>query len=309
MQFKAAVVQAASIPFDRDKTVDKACDLIARAAEQGARLIVFPEMFVSGYPKGCQFGAAVGYRRPEGRDDYVMYHAGAIDVPGPHTERLAEAARDAQAHVVMGVLERGEQTLYCTVLFFGPDGSLMGKHRKLMPTAAERLVWGYGDGSTMPVFDTDIGALGAVICWENYMPAMRLAMYGKGIAMYCAPTADDRETWVSTMQHVAMEGGCFVFSACQYITRGAYADDYRCDLGDDPDTVLMHGRSVIVNPMGEIIAGPNTEGETILYADIDPTLITKRKYDFDATGHYSRPDVFSLTVNERPMPAVRYDGK
>lgn len=305
MQYKAAVVQAGSIPFDTEKTIDKACRLIAEAARGDARLVVFPEAFVSGYPKGSHFGAPVGYRTAEGRDDYLAYHAGAITVPGPEVDRLGEAAREAAIYVVIGVMERGEHTLYCTVLFFAPDGQLMGKHRKLMPTAAERLIWGFGDGSTMPVFNTELGPIGSVICWENYMPAMRLAMYAKGIGIYCAPTADDRDSWVASMQHIALEGRCFVLSACQYITRGDYPADYRCTLGDDAITVLLRGGSVIVSPLGKILAGPCTDGETILYADIDLDEIVKGKYDFDVAGHYARPDIFTLSVNEAPMPAVQ----
>jgi len=307
MQYKAAVVQGGAVPFDRVQSVDKACRLIEEAAAAGARLIVFPEVFISGYPKGCQFGTGVGYRTPEGYEDYLAYHAGAIEIPGPETERLSDAAREAGTYLVIGVTERGENTLYCTALFFGQDGEILGKHRKLMPTGAERLIWGFGDGSTLPVFKTDLGAIGSVICWENYMPALRLAMYGKGIEIYCAPTADDRPQWTASMQHIAREGRCYVLSACQYITRGAFADDYRCRLGDTPDTVLMHGGSVIVNPFGEILAGPNYEGETILYADIDLSEVTKSKYEFDAVGHYSRPDIFSLTINEEPMPAVDFN--
>ncbi len=309
MQYKAAVVQAGSIPFDSNKSVDKACELIAEASDAGATLVVFPEAFISGYPKGCHFGAPVGYRTPEGRNDYLNYQMGSIPVPGLETVRLGDAAREAGTYVVIGVIERGESTLYCTVLFFSPDGQLMGKHRKLMPTAAERLIWGFGDGSTLPVFSTELGNIGSIICWENYMPAMRLAMYGKGISIYCAPTADDRETWIASMQHIAMEGRCFVLSACQHIARGAYGDAYRCALGDDPETVLLQGRSVIVSPLGKILAGPYTDGETILYADIDLEEIVRGKYDFDVTGHYARPDIFSLSVNESPMQAVRYTDK
>ena len=307
MQYKAAVVQAGSVPFNREKSIDKACKLIAEAAHEGARLVVFPEAFISGYPKGCQFGTPVGYRTPEAREDYFTYQAGAIQIPGPETDRLGKAARDAGVYLAIGVMEHGDHTLYCTVLFMGPDGKVLGKHRKLMPTAAERLIWGFGDGSTLPVFNTELGPVGAVICWENYMPALRMAMYAKGIGIYCVPTADDRTTWTASMQHIALEGRCFVLSACQYITRGAYSQDYRCELGDAPDTVLMHGGSVIVSPLGKILAGPCTEGEAILYADIDLDDIVKAKYDLDAVGHYARPDIFSLTVNENPMPAVRFD--
>jgi nitrilase len=181
---------------------------------------------------------------------------------------------------------------------------LVGKHRKLMPTGAERLIWGFGDGSTMPVIDTPLGRIGAVICWENYMPALRLAMYDKGVSIYCAPTADDRDTWAASMQHIALEGRCYVLSACQHITRSAFPPDYECALGDDPDTVLMRGGSVVVNPHGQILAGPHFKGETILYAEIDLGEVARGKYDFDVVGHYARPDVFQLTVNEAPRAAV-----
>ncbi len=208
--------------------------------------------------------------------------------------------------MVIGVIESDGGTLYCTALFFGPDGMLMGKHRKLMPTVAERLIWGCGDGSTLPVLDTGLGKIGAVICWENYMPVMRMAMYGKGINIHCAPTADARDTWLSTMQHIALEGRCFVFSACQYITRGAYDKDYQCALGNDPDTVVMRGNSVIISPMGKRLVEPCTTAETILHAELDLDEIAHTKFEFDAVGHYARPDVFSLSVNEAPMGAVRF---
>jgi nitrilase len=207
--------------------------------------------------------------------------------------------------VVMGCIERDGGTLYCTALFFDGDKGLVGKHRKLMPTGAERLIWGFGDGSTMPVFDTPLGRIGAVICWENYMPMLRMAMYDKGITLYCAPTADDRDTWLPTLRHIALEGRCFVLSACQHITRGAYPDDYDCALGDDPDTVLMRGGSAIVGPLGEVLAGPNFDAETILYAQIDQGEVARGKYDFDVVGHYARSDVFQMTVDETPRAAVR----
>jgi nitrilase len=233
-----------------------------------------------------------------------MYWESAIEVPGPEVDRLAAIARANQTHLVIGVVERAGGTLYCTVLFFGADGRYLGKHRKLMPTASERLIWGFGDGSTLPVYDTGIGRLGAVICWENYMPLMRTAMYAKNIQLYCAPTADDRDTWQATMRHIALEGRCFVLSACQYITRGAFPDDYDAVQGNEPDTVLMRGGSVIVSPLGEVLAGPNFDGECILTANLDLDDIARGKYDFDAVGHYARPDVFRLLVDESAKPAM-----
>jgi nitrilase len=306
-QFRVAVVQAGALPFDRKGSVEKACSLATKAAEQDARLVVFPEAFVSVYPKGLDFGARVGLRSPEGRDDFRRYWESAVDVRGPETDILADSARDNSIYLVIGVIERDIGTLYCTILFFAPDGRLMGKRRKIMPTAMERLIWGFGDGSTLPVFDTPLGKIGAVICWENYMPMLRMAMYSKGIQLYCAPTADDRDTCIPTMQHIAMEGRCFVLSSCQYIKRGAYPQDYSAIQGDDPETLIIRGGSCIIGPLGQILAGPNYEGECILTADIDLGEIARGKYDFDVVGHYARPDVFRLYVNESAAPAVVWD--
>ena len=308
-QFRVAVVQAGAVPFDSAGSIEKACSLAADAAKQGAKLIVFPEALISGYPKGLDFGARVGMRTPEGRNDFRRYWESAIDVPGPATDILAASAQENKVYLVIGVIEREMGTLHCTVLFFSPDGRLMGKHRKLMPTAMERLIWGFGDGSTLPVFETPLGKIGSVICWENYMPMLRMAMYSKGIQIYCAPTADDRDTCIPTMQHIAMEGRCFVLSCCQYITRGAYPKDYSAIQGDDPDTPMLRGGSCIVGPLGQILAGPHYDEECILSADIDLGEIVQGKYDFDVVGHYARPDVFRLYVNERATPAVVWNNK
>lgn len=309
--FKAAVVQAASLPTDSLASAEKAAGLIHEAAAQGVRLAVFPEAFLGGYPKGASFGAPVGMRKPEGREDYARYHAGAVDLDGPEIERIAAATAATGMFVVLGVIERDGGTVYCTALFFDGEKGLVGKHRKLMPTAAERLIWGFGDGSTLPVFETGLGRIGAVICWENYMPMLRMAMYDKGVTLYCAPTADDRESWVPSMRHIALEGRCFVLTACQYITRSAYPEDYDCALGDVPETVLMRGGSAIIDPLGKVLAGPDFTQETILYADIDPDAVIRGKYDFDVVGHYARPDIFQLRVDETsraPVLHVRDDG-
>jgi nitrilase len=305
--FIAAVVQNAPVVFDSAATLDKIDTLAADAAKTGAKLVVFPEAFVSAYPKGLDFGARVGSRSPEGRDTFRRYFDSAIDVPGPATDALGKTAKTNGVYLVLGVIEREIGTLYCTALFFAPDGSLLGKHRKLMPTAMERIVWGYGDGSTMPVFETSIGKLGAVICWENYMPLLRMAMYGKGIQLYCAPTADDRDTWISTMQHVALEGRCFVFSACQYLRRSDCPTEYAAIQGDAPSTVLMRGGSTIVGPLGQILAAPVYNENAILTAEIDLGEIARSKYDLDVVGHYARPDVFQLRVNEKATPPVVID--
>jgi len=301
---RAAVVQAGSIPFDTDACVDKAIRLTAEAAAGGAKLVVFPEAFVPGYPKGLNYGLVVGARDPVGREEFRLYLEAAIEVPGSHTQRLGEAAAAQRCYLVIGVIERELGTCYCTVLLFGPDGALLGKHRKLMPTAMERMIWGFGDGSTLTVIDSPYGRIGSVICWENYMPMLRMAMYAKNVALYCAPTADDRDTWLPSMRHVALEGRCFVLTACQFLRRCDFPPAVRVSLGDSPDAVLMRGGSAIVSPLGKVLAGPHFDGETILTADLDLDEIGRGKFDFDVAGHYSRPDVFQLIVNEKPMAAV-----
>ena len=301
---RVAVVQAGAVPFDTDACVDKAVRMVGEAAATGARVILFPEAFIVGYPKGLNYGLVVGARDPAGREEFRLYLEAAIEVPGPSTQRLGEAAAAHGSYVVIGVIEREAGTCYCTALFFGPDGRLLGKHRKLMPTALERMIWGFGDGSTLTVVDSPYGRIGSVICWENYMPMLRMAMYSKNVALYCAPTADDRDTWLPTMQHVALEGRCFVLTACQFLRKRDFPAGVRVSLGDSPDAVLMRGGSAIVSPMGRVLAGPHFDGETILSADLDLHDIGRGKFDFDVVGHYSRPDVFQLNVNESPQAAV-----
>lgn len=301
---RAAVVQAAPVMFDTPRTLAKLMDLTEQAAASGAELVVFPEAFVGGYPKGLDFGARLGLRTPEGRDDFRRYHDSAITVPGPEVLEIAALVRRRRLHLVVGVIERDGGTLYCTVLMLGPDGSLLGKHRKVMPTALERLVWGFGDGSTLTVADTAVGRIGSVICWENYMPLLRMAMYAQGIELYCAPTVDDRQTWLPTMRTIALEGRCFVLSACQYLTRADCPSAYDAIQGDDPGTVLIHGGSCIIDPLGEILIEPDFAGETIRLADLDRGTIVRGKYDLDVVGHYSRPDIFSLSVDTRPKRPV-----
>jgi nitrilase len=303
-RFKVAVVQAAPIVFDRERTLEKVHALSTEAAGKGARLVLFPEAFVSAYPRGLDFGAVIGARSEEGREDFLRYWESSVDVPGPAVDALSRTARSLRIYLVVGVVERDRGTLYCSVLFFAPDGSYMGKHRKVMPTASERLVWGFGDGSTMPVFDTPLGKIGAVICWENYLPLMRAAMYAKGIEIYCAPTADARDSWIASVRHIAVEGRCFVLSCNQFALRRDFPADYRSIFGDDPDAVLTRGGSCIVDPFGNFLAGPNMEGEAILIADVDRARIVRGKFDLDVVGHYARPDIFELHVDERPKHPV-----
>jgi nitrilase len=300
---RAAVVQAAAVGFDLQAGVDKVARLAQDASSNGAQLAVFPEAFLPGYPRGITFGTVVGNRTPEGREHFQRYWDASVDIPGPTVERLAEISAENALHMVIGVIERDGGTLYCTALFFSPEGYL-GKHRKLMPTAAERNIWGFGDGSTLPVFDTPVGRLGAVICWENYMPLLRMTMYAKRIQIWCAPTADGRETWLPTMQHIALEGRCFVLSCNQFARLADFPADIPNELATDPDDVVCTGGSCIVGPLGHVLAGPARDGEQILYADLDLDEITQAKYDFDVTGHYARSDVFRLTVDEEPQVPV-----
>jgi nitrilase len=301
-----AVVQAASVAFDLRRTIEKVADLAADASRRGARLTLFPEAFVSAYPRGLSFGAVVGSRTPEGREQFRLYWDSALEIPSLHFDRLGAIAKTNRTYLVIGVIERNGGTLYCTVLFFGPDGRFLGKHRKLMPTASERLVWGFGDGSTMPVIATEMGRIGAVICWENYMPLLRTAMYAKGVEIYCAPTADGRDTWLATMQHVAMEGRCFVLSCNQFARRRDFPANYPTAFGDEPETVISRGGSCIVGPLGQVMAGPDFGGETILTAEINLAEIARSRLDFDVVGHYARPDVFQLTVDETSRTPVAF---
>jgi nitrilase len=301
----AAVVQAAPVLFNREASVEKACHLTAEAASNGAQLILFPEAFIPAYPRGLGFGTVVGSRTPLGRRTWQVYWENAVEVPGPATEALGAAALQANAYLAVGVIERDRQsshgTLYCTLLYFSPGGELLGLHRKLKPTAAERLIWGEGDGSTLTVIDSPYGRLGGLICWENYMPLARMAMYQKGVELYLAPTADSRDTWQATLRHIALEGRCFVLGCNQFVTKEMYPPDLPGieDLRDQPE-IMCRGGSAIISPLGEVIAGPLFDQEDILYADLDMAEVARGKFDFDVTGHYARPDVFQLKINDSP---------
>jgi nitrilase len=305
---RVAVVQAASIPFDSAATVAKAERLIAECAARGAELALFPEAFVGCYPKGTGFGAVVGRRSGPGRDMYQRYYDSAVQLDGPEVAELIRASGAHDVFVVIGVIERFGATLYCTVLMIDPVAGLAGIHRKLMPTGTERLIWGFGDGSTIGTAESRAGRVGAVICWENYMPALRQAMYAQGVELYCAPTADDRPSWIASMTHVALEGRVFVLTACQAIRAGEYPASYQEELGEDPASYLMRGGSAIIAPDGQILAGPVFDDEAILEAEVDLGEIARGHLDMDAVGHYSRPDVFELRVNTRRQSPVVFTG-
>ena len=298
---KVAVVQAAPMLFNREATVAKACQLTRDAAVQGAELVLLPESFIPAYPRGLSFGTVVGSRSPEGRKTWERYWAQSVEVPGPATEALCAAAREAGVFLVVGITERDSQTsrgtLYCSLLYIGPDGRLLGVHRKLKPTGSERLIWGEGDGSTLKVYETAVGRIGGLICWENYMPLARMALYSQGVEVYLAPTADARETWQATLRHIACEGRCFVLGCNQFVTKSMYPADLAGleDLDDQPE-VMCRGGSAIVSPLGEVLAGPLYDREGMLLAELDLSEIVRARYDFDVVGHYARPDVFEYAV-------------
>jgi nitrilase len=290
-----AVVQAAPVLFDRAATVEKTIQLTAAAAAQGAQLVLFPEAFIPAYPRGLSFGAVVGSRTRAGRELWQRYWANSVEIPGPVTDILGQAARDQQLYLAIGVIERAGGTLYCTLLTFGPDGTLQGKHRKLKPTGSERLIWGEGDGSTLTTIETELGVIGGLICWENYMPLVRMALYQQGVEIYLAPTADARDSWQATLQHIACEGRCFVLGCNQYVTQSMVPPELHAELAEQPE-VMCRGGSAIISPLGEVLAGPLYGQEGILTAELDPGEVVRGKYDFDVAGHYHRPDVFDFKV-------------
>ena len=302
----AAAVQATPVFLDREATVAKACRLAKEAAARGAGLVVFPEAFVAGYPDWVWRSAPWRDAAPRHR----LLLDSAVTIPSPATEALAAAAREARAYVCIGVNEREEtgSTLYNTFLSFSPEGRIVSRHRKLMPTGPERLAWGLGDGSTLNAFDTPFGRVGALICWEQYMPLAKYAMYAQGIDILLAPTWDNGEPWICTLRHNALEGRCYVIGVGSLLRGPDVPEAFpgRDGLYGGDDDWMCPGWSAIVDPNGVLLAGPLVKEEGILYAEVDGGVARGVRHAFDPVGHYARPDVFRLTVDTRPKPAVTH---
>jgi nitrilase len=310
--FKIAAVQATPVFLNREATVAKACRLIAEAGGKGAKLIVFPESFIPVYPEWV-------WVVPSGRDRILSQLYGemldhAVAIPSETTERIGKAAKDAGSYVVMGVTERDTEasgaSLYNTLIYFHPGGGILGKHRKLVPTGGERIVWAQGDGSTLETYDTPLGKIGGLICWENYMPLARYSMYAWGTQLYVAATWDRGEPWLSTLRHIAKEGRVYVIGCCIAMGKGDIPERFEHKKLYAPERDWINdGDSAIVNPLGDIISGPISRKEEILYADVDPQLLQGPKWMLDVAGHYARPDVFELTVHREPRPMIKVAGK
>ena len=301
MKVKVCLVQDSPVFFNLEETISKVEKLTEEYAAQGCDLIVFPESFIPGYPRGFDFGAVIGSRSPEGRKLYATYYRNSLDLKGPELRRLEKLASRLGVYLVIGVTEKEEvnSSLYCSMLYLSPKKGLLGVHRKIKPTGTERLIWAESDGSSLVSFETAIGRLGGLICWENYMPLARMSMYRKGLDIYIAPTADAREQWTSTMRHIALEGRCFVLGCNQYFTRSMYPESYR-QLVDPEEEEICRGGSLIVSPLGEILEGPLYGESGALIAELDLEEVPASRLDFDVNGHYDRKDIFAFEAKAQP---------
>lgn len=309
---KIAIVQESPILLDREKTIQMAVELVKKAADGGAELVVFPEAFISGYP------AWIWRLRPGGdwgvsEQLHTRLLNSSVDIDNNELFPLCEAAKNSSITIVCGLNERdgklSRATLYNTVVIIGEDGSILNRHRKLMPTNPERMVWGFGDGSGLKVVDTPVGKIGTLLCWENYMPLARYALYAQGVEVYVAPTYDSGDEWIGTMQHIAREGRCWVISSGVALTREDIPTDFpgKESLYPDTENWINAGDSVVIAPGGEIVAGPMREKKGLLYAEIDATQVATSKRALDVAGHYSRPDIFTLNVNTRPQSPIQFE--
>ena len=296
---KVAAAQITPVYLNKQKTVEKACAVIKEAAQNGAKLIVFPEAFIPGYPDWIWL--IPNSKSADLNKLYTELINNAVSIPDNSTNLLCKAAKESKINVVMGMHERNSEasgsSLYNSLLFIDDGGNIIGKHRKLIPTGGERLIWARGDGSTLKTYQTSVGKIGGLICWENLMPLARNALYEKGIQIYAAPTWDKSPNWLISMQHIAREGGMFIISACMALRKDDIPDEYSFKQLYPPDREWINsGNSCIVGPNGKVLAGPLEAKEGILYADINLDAIISAKRMFDVTGHYSRPDVFNFKV-------------
>ena len=296
-----ACVQAEPAILDREATLERAADLTAEAAQNGATLVVFPETYVPAYPSSRWAKAFAGWADPRAKAAFAVLAREAVDVPGPAADRLGDIAREHGVWLVVGVNERDPRrpgTLYNSLLYYAPDGALALHHRKLVPTNHERLVWGQGDGRGLQAIETPIGRIGGLICWENYMPLARFALYDSGVEIYIASTADDGDEWQATLIHLARESRAFVVAPCHFQRATSYPDDFPLRDALDGIEVLGRGGSAILAPDGSYLAGPLYDEEGILYAELDPARLYEERQRFDPVGHYHRPDVLRFGLNE-----------
>jgi len=310
-KLRASVVQACTVAYSLEDTLDKLERLTRLAKERdGTQLAVFPEAFIGGYPKMSSFNMTAGHHSMEGREEFARYHAAAVDIPSPAVSQIEKISKETGVFLVVGIIERDIGTLYSTVIFVDPQEGYLAKHRKIRPTGVERIFWGQGDGTTLPVLkrefqpaegqDQGVTAnISATICWENYMPLLRTFYYSQGTQIYCAPTIDHLPTWKHAMICIATEGRCFVLSACQYAEEKDYPPDHPVadENHRDPHNVMIGGGSMIVHPLGKVLAGPLYGKEDILTADLDLEDFIRGKFDLDVVGHFSRPDIFELKTN------------
>lgn len=303
MKIKVCVVQDHPIFLNKEETLGKVETIATAQAKEGCQLILFPESFVPGYPRGFFFGTKVGDRSEAGRDLYLDYHKHSLDIESPDLTRLEKLAHKTGVYLILGVTEKNQKTgsLFCSMLYISPHSGLLGVHRKIKPTGQERVIWAEAGGESLVTFDTPIAKLGGLICWENYMPTARMAMYQKGVELYLAPTADSRPAWTSTMKHIALEGRCFVLGCNQYFEQSMYPEKYQ-KLLEGQTAITCPGGSIIVSPMGKVLAGPLFGEAGILTAELDMEDIVRSKLDFDVAGHYSREDIFRYeAINQPPI--------
>ena len=301
MSIRTGTARLAALQIGSRATTAETIDaLLARRSELiDARpdLLVLPEALLGGYPKGADFGVRLGYRTPPGRDAFRRYWEQAVELDGPEVAAVGEMAAAVGTTIIAGAIVREGATLQCAALHFSPDGQFAGHRRKLMPTAAERLIWGQGGAADVRSFDSPVGRIAAPICWENYMPLLRAALYAQGVTLWAAPTVDERPQWEITMRHIAVESRCFLVSACQWTPPATTALGDAITLRDRPDDApMIAGGSLIVSPLGEVLAGPLRGGEGLIVAEVDLADVVRARFDFDAAGHYARADIFQLDV-------------